>query len=251
MGPSDGALTVQCIGSKACGGAMTVNAETGTDLTTVCKGTESCKGNVQFNFGNGAGSVWCIGDPDSCDGAIYNLPIDAEITPGVSFNCYGNFCPAKPTPFSNPASSPSELPPPSPPPTTIPVPSLSLPPPPERIPIPSVPIPSVPIPSVTIPPPAILPPPVSIPSVLPSGGGSISWCCKTREPNFTPFAGRCWGKTDAASCNGVANDRCIWDEANCFQTRPLCLMTNERCTADNQCCSTVCRNSPSAQGICR
>lgn len=42
-----------------------------------------------------------------------------------------------------------------------------------------------------------------------------TYCCQTSEPNFLPWAGRCWGQTSAAACNAVDAGRCVWDSNNC------------------------------------
>jgi len=82
-----------------------------------------------------------------------------------------------------------------------------------------------------------------------------SYCCQTSEPNFLPWAGRCWGKTTADSCNAVAAGRCVWDDTNCHPDPPVnsldltkgCVMRDQACAVDEDCCSEVCR----VNGFCR
>lgn len=102
IGSVGAALTVNCMGEKACQSGTSFNCESGTDLTVYCDFPEACKGDTIFNFGSGRGSVSCSGDPDSCQGATFNFIHDALTTPGVTFACIGAFCPPDtPAAFSN------------------------------------------------------------------------------------------------------------------------------------------------------
>jgi len=81
------------------------------------------------------------------------------------------------------------------------------------------------------------------------------YCCQTSEPNFLPWAGRCWGETSETACNAVDAGRCVWDANNCHPDPPInsinptkgCFMRDEPCAVDGDCCSEVCR----VNGFCR
>jgi len=249
MGPVGGSLTVQCVGDKSCEGGLSINGEVGRDLSVVCQGPEACKGNAQLNFGSGAGAVWCNGASDTCLGASFNLPVDAEITPGASFSCQGDFCPPNaPAPFSNVAASGAwnPRPPannfPAPVPVPAPVPATPLFPGSAQFPAPSTPgrTPTIRVVEPVVlqpqpqPQPAVPAPPVVGPVVTP-------WCCVTSIANTVSWQGICWGRDSEQSCNEAPNGRCAWDETKCFQSPPICLMTEKRCTANEQCCSQSCR----------
>jgi len=92
-GPIGSPLTVTCFGDKSCEGSTAINAFDSTDLTVDCFGAEACKGNIRLNFGYGVGLLKCTGEPDACQGAMINLPHNADITPGAGFSCRGLFCP--------------------------------------------------------------------------------------------------------------------------------------------------------------
>merc|ERR1712241_556733 len=274
MGPAGGALTVQCLGDKSCEGSFSVNGEMGTDLTAVCQGPEACKGSAQFNFGSARGAVWCNGGGDTCLGATFNLPANADQMRGFSFSCQGPYCPADaPAPFSNavPAPMPAR-------PVPVPQPAQSVPVPvPQPVqPVPA-PLPTFPAPVPTFPwnPPAGNP---SIPSPSPRpatpaptyrivnpnpqtplypsyasrpmtteagprqvGGAVTPWCCHTSIPNTVSWQGICWGKENAAACNEAPNGRCEWDASRCFQSAPTCLFQGDLCRTNEDCCSNACR----------
>jgi len=102
QGPIDSALEVTCFGDKSCEGSTSINAFDSTDLTVDCFGAEACKGNIQLNFGYGVGTLKCTGEPDACQGAMINLPANADTLPGAGFSCRGLFCPPDaPAPFLN------------------------------------------------------------------------------------------------------------------------------------------------------
>lgn len=205
----------------------------------VCQGPEACKGNAQFNFGSGAGAVWCNGASDTCLGANFNLPPDAEITPGASFSCQGDFCPPNaPAPFSNAAAGAwSPRPPANNNNNNVPAPVPANPSTPGRTPTIRVVEPVVLQPQQPQPSPAVPSPPV-VPVV---GPVVTPWCCVTSIANTVSWQGICWGRDTAQSCNEAPNGRCAWDETKCFQSPPLCLMTEKRCTSNEQCCSQSCR----------
>eukprot|EP01084_Bolivina_argentea_P144732 253856_1 len=102
LGPEQGNLQVSCLGENSCEGSVVFDASNGKDLIVVCDGPQACKGSVNFKFGNRRGAVACNGLPDSCSGgAEFTFLPNAQTTPGISFECSGQNCPANPTPFSN------------------------------------------------------------------------------------------------------------------------------------------------------
>lgn len=81
------------------------------------------------------------------------------------------------------------------------------------------------------------------------------YCCLTTIPNFTPFAGWCWGHQNPTACGAVPDQRCTWNAASCLPSPPVnnldrskpCLMRDEPCSVNGDCCSEVCR----VTGFCR
>jgi len=269
MGPAGGALTVQCLGDKSCEGSLSVNGEMGTDVIAVCEGPEACKGSAQFNFGSGRGAVWCNGGVDACLGATFNLPVNAEMTPGLAFSCQGAFCPqSAPAPFSNIAPSyqqqPVAMPTPRP---TVPqqiIPGYPVPAPLPTLPAPQPTFPWQPPsnPSPVGPPPVVTPTPTIRQIVNPSvplypsypprplttasgprqiGSAVTPWCCHTSIPNTVSWQGICWDKTNPTACNEAPNGRCEWDTSRCFQSAPTCLFQGDVCRTNEDCCSNACR----------
>jgi len=262
MGPAGGALTVQCLGDKSCEGSFAVNGEMGTDLTAVCQGPEACKGSAQFNFGSARGAVWCNGGVDTCLGATFNLPANADQMRGFSFSCQGPYCPADaPAPFSNVMLQPVPVPQPVQP-VPVPQPAVPAPLPAVPAPVPTFPwqppaSPSVPLPTPRPATPAptyrIVNPQVPLYPSYPArpmttepgprrvGGAVTPWCCHTSIPNTVSWQGICWGKENAAACNEAPNGRCEWDASRCFQSAPTCLFQGDLCRTNEDCCSNACR----------
>eukprot|EP01084_Bolivina_argentea_P015100 28246_1 len=89
IGPRGASLTVNCMGPKACEGSTVINAVESTDVTVFCEGSAACKGSVEVHFGSGTGSIYCNGDPDSCEGIVLNV----QDIPGAAFSCNGAHCP--------------------------------------------------------------------------------------------------------------------------------------------------------------
>eukprot|EP01084_Bolivina_argentea_P203140 347001_1 len=269
IGPKGASLTVHCKGMKACEGSTVINAMDSTDVTVVCQGGEACKGNMEVNFGYGKAAVYCHGDPDSCEGAVFNLLPDAATIAGAGFSCTGARCPADAPPsFSNggvpvprtpiivvPSPIPSGVVPSPIPPGVVPSPIT-----PGVVPpfVPVVPIPpvTVPIPPVTVPiPPATVPAPQTpqtpqTPAVVPG----VEYCCLTSIANFKPWAGRCWDQTTEITCLAEPNGRCVWDVTACLPNPPVnslkptpCAFYEDICLEHSDCCSETCNPN----GFCR
>lgn len=81
------------------------------------------------------------------------------------------------------------------------------------------------------------------------------YCCLTTIPNFTPLAGWCWGHQNPTACDAVPDNRCTWNAASCLPSPPVnnldrskpCMMRDEPCAVDGDCCSETCR----VTGFCR
>lgn len=235
MGPANAALTVNCEGGASCDGDTHFGAIGGTitDMSVFCNGLESCGGDLTFNYGTGRGRLQC-NSPDACMGRGSFNSIAVE-TPGASFECHGPNCKAfAPEPFVNPL-----LPPPTPQP--VPPPVAIIQPPPRPLPtlsrfVPS-PVPLVPRNVQTVRPVRNVQP---VPVQPMNPVFDAQYCCQTSIPNFRAWQGRCWGLTDEQACDGEIAGRCEWNPNECFGAAPTCLMRNDVCVRDNDCCSGVC-----------
>eukprot|EP00483_Globobulimina_turgida_P008135 UN08151 len=167
-------------------------------MTVICNGMEACKGNPVFKYGNGVGRLECNGQPDACNGgAQFFLLANAEITPGMAFECIGSGCPpSTPQAFNNVQGY---LPP---------------------VQAPNGPVVVHPSPS----------PPVATQPQYPSYPSGANFCCVTSLPNFQQWQGTCWLWTNEVGCLGEQG-RCRWDNTQCLPSAPTCMMAYDACAA--------------------
>jgi len=84
-----------------------------------------------------------------------------------------------------------------------------------------------------------------------------NYCCLPDPVQQDPlqWAGICWRETEKSVCEGVPNQRCIWNPDRCLNNPPRnyldpskpCSFHDTPCTMDSDCCSQNCLSN----GLCK